>query len=396
MATNNENDINITIKYATEGEEELAKAQKETEALGEQTQAQAVDVSALTKANKDQAASMKNLGTSAVSLASKLSVVGVAVSAGVGVIKSAVGIVNKYTAENDKLRSSYATLTSTINTQAATIINDKQLKEDVKALSDHLSLSQERITAALQTGTVETKNYALAMQAVERAYYLASKGVGTFEENYANLIAAYTGGLTVFSEETGQALQPGMEAFNTYFDQVKNKGNKTWGEMLVAQYKYGKATELITQYIGESLQEVKKSYLDLFTDVLKALYNFDWAELINALIIDPINGLLYILGESINTALGWISKLFKNTNLSYSPILIPRLNSKASAADQGLLDTTGGLPDYVNVPSPSEILQGTTAPTVNVTVQGSVWTTQDLADELSGVLFDNLKLRGAR
>lgn len=392
-----DNDINIKIKYETEGTDELEDAQQATEDLGKSAKEQAGDVANLTVANKANASSMKTLGTTAVSLASKLSVVGIAVGAGVGIIKGAVGVVQKYTAENERLQSSYATLTTTINTQAGTIINDKQLKEDVKDISEQLHLSQERITEAMTKGVSKTHNYALSMEAVQKAYELASAGVGTFEENYDNLIDAYTGGMTVF-DETGQALQPGINAFNEFYDQVKDKGNKTWGDIQQKEMEFGEAQERLKQSIGERLQGIKGIFLGLFTEVTNAMARFDWKELINLLIIDPVNAALHFLSSGINTVLGWVNKLFK-TNLSVGDWQITRLTSATTQAAQQSIASQqqAGLPDFITPPAVGDFFMGRNpSPTVNVQVEGSVWTTKDLASELSGIMFDEMKLRGAR
>jgi len=398
MAESN-NDINIVIKYSTEGEEEVRKAQEQTADLGKETKEQAVDVSKLTQANKAQTASMKNLGSSAVSLASKFAVFGTSAAIAYKVIKSAAGVVLKYTAENDKLRSSIATLSSTVNTQANTMTNYNDTQNDVKDVSDTLNISQQRVNDAVQYGTEKTNNYELALQTCAKAYDLAGDGVGTFEENYNNLIDAYTGDLQVFDRETGAALQAGVSAYETYYKQVNNTGDKGWGDMLRKQYAYEKASETLTQQTGESLQGLKGILLGLFTEVDNALANFDWKELINLLIIDPINGALYVITSGVNTVLGLVNKLF-GTNLSInSGLSIPRLESEATKAGKAMLAETSNssLPDYVSPYDPfTSLLPGSSSPTVNVQVEGSVWTTQDLATELSGILFDNIKLRGAR
>ena len=309
-----EQDINIKIKYSTEGEEEVKQAQEQTQDLGKDTKQQTTDVKALTGANKDNASALKLLGGSALGLVSKLGVVGVAVGVGIKLFKTAVDITDKYAKENEKLRSSYATLTTTINTQAGTIINDKQLKEDVKAVSDQLKLSQEKITEAMTKGVEKTNSYTIAMEAVKKAYELAEAGVGTFEENYEKMIGAYSGSFTVF-DETGRALQPGLDAFNAYYDQVKDKGDKAYGEMLVSEYAFEQANESITQSIGENANTMKKDILDLYTGVTNAFKTWDWKELINLLIIDPINSALIEITDAVNTVLGLINSLF-HTNLS--------------------------------------------------------------------------------
>ena len=391
-----EQDINIKILYSTEGEDQVKEAQQQTAELGDQTKQQKTDVSELTKANKNNVDSLKALGGSALGLVSKMGVVGVAIGVGVKLFKSAVDITDKYAKENEKLRSSYATLTTTINTQAGTIINDKQLKEDVKKVSDQLKLSQEKITEAMTKGVEETNSYTISMEAVKKAYELAEAGVGTFEENYEKMIGAYSGSFTVF-DETGRALQPGLDAFNAYYEQVKDKGDKAYGEMLVAQYAFEQANEAITQTVGENANIMKNDILDLYTGVVNAFRTWDWKELINLLIIDPINIALREITTAVNDVLGLINSLF-HTNLSVGTPQISRLTNKAETYDQIQEQWATNPPDYVEIPSASSILSGagSLAGGININVEGSIWETENLVSAIGSMIFGNLKLRGGR
>ena len=395
MATTNDSDINIIIKYSTEGEEAVQDAQKQTEDLGKKAKSQKEDFSALNNIQKLNLSSMKALGSSAISLASKLGVAGIAIGTTYKLFSSVVTMVNKYAQENERLRSSYATLTQAINTQSGALATSEDVQSRVKKTSDTLRITQERINAVLEVGIEKTHNFDMAMQAVKDAYDLATAGVGEFEDNYNNLIAAYTGDLQVWDNETNAALQAGIKAYNTYYEQVLAGADSTYGEILRKEMEFQYNNDSVTKRVAENFQELKQIALGEVNDIYELWRQKDWAELINRLIIDPINTALRLVVKAAEWVAGLpiINWLF-GTNLNLNGIKdimqIPKLQSQQSEGTPvnsfvaGALDaaTGGALTTATNI--------------INLTVEGSVWTTKDLVAEIGNLLFEQIKLRGAR
>lgn len=393
-----DNDINIKIKYTTEGEEEAEKAKKTTEDLGKKTKSQKDDFEALNLVNKLNVSSMKSLGASATSLASKLGVAGIAFGTTYKLIGTAVSVVKNLTNDNDRLRSSYSTLTTTINTQSGTLQTSEQVQKDVKDVSDKLGISQSKVNTALTNGVTKTHNYDLSMRAVKDAYDLASQGVGDFETNYNNLIDAYTGDLSVWDEETGTRLQAGTQAYDAYYRQAQKGSDETLGVANRNNELFLKTIEDMKTGAGKKLDSLKQSAIQYVNEIFLAWQNKDWNELINLTIIDPLNMALRALATLLETWQGLpaINRLF-GTHLNFDALRdsaqIPRLTStqyvEPTASPEGVYMPSNGTGMFGVNPA-------NTAPTVNVQVEGSVWTTRDLASELSGIMFEELKLRGAR
>ena len=393
-----DNDINIKIKYETEGTDELEDAKKATEDLGKNAKEQKNDFEALNIANKVNASSMKSLGSSAINLASKLGVAGVAIGTTSKLTGTAVSVVKNLTGDNDRLRSSYSTLTTTINTQSGTLQTNEQVQSDVREVSDKLGISQSKVNTALTKGVTKTNNYDLSMRAVKDAYDLASEGVGDFETNYNNLIDAYTGDLAVWDEETGTRLQAGTQAYDAYYRQAQKGSDETLGVANRNNELFLKNIEDMKTGAGKNLDSLKQSAIQYVNEIFAAWQNKDWKELINLTIIDPLNMALRALVTFLETWLGLpiINKLF-GTNLNFDALResaqIPRLTSTQYV-------TPTASPEGVYMPSNGTGMFGVnpvnTAPNINVQVEGSVWTTRDLASELSGIMFEELKLRGAR
>ena len=389
-----DNDINIKIKYETEGTDELEDAKKQTEDLGKNAKAQKDDLDALNLVNKLNVSSMKSLGASAVSLASKLGVAGIAFGTTYKIAQTAVNVVRDFTAKNERLQSSYSTLNTTVNTQSGTLMTNEQVQKDVKQASEDLGITQTDVTTALTRGVDETNNYDLSLQAVYRAAGLASDGVGDFQTNYEQMIGAYTGSFKVY-DDTSRLLQPGLDAYNTYYEQVKVGSNDTLAVQNQNQQRFRNNLETLQTNLGADLEPIKQTWQTEFADMLGVLASDSWTDAINVFIIRPLNNLIEMLtGFSFD---GWkIGDKYLIPPININPVknLIPELKGSSK-----YISSNEGTPNYASVPDPSQSLGGfgvSGATNVSVNVEGNVWTTNDLVDSISDLLFNKLKLRGAR
>jgi len=432
-----ENEVQLKIKVTSEGSEQIDDTSKKVDNLDKKSKkgnTTFVDLSkSLLQSNNVTGA----LGKSVVSLASKLGVMGVAGAIGIKTFQGLKQFTIESIKEADKYNTTLSSLTSAVNTYGSTTYSVADIESRATKISDTYKIAKSKLAEMLEDGIKKTNDLDTAESLLIDSIELEKSGVIDLESAYQTLLDAYDGSLIVL-DELEKTMPAGMQAVNKEIDKLKTGKDETigyindvndrwnklgddiktsWGDEWLLQIAKWKDTILIiVDKVGgllDGIKNIKEKYVDPMIDKIKEWWDSlkmpEWLksalDLIGTFLGNTTIGTQIKAGYDLiggDTSLANIEKtLFGGGLVNAMDDLASWLGVKGMA--NGGVVTSGGIvnvgengPEQLILPTGAEVIPNGGSNGVNITlnVSGSVWTTRQLANELSSLFYEQMTLRG--
>ncbi len=422
----NDNQVDLIVNWVVNGKDDIKQVQKDLDSLGGSKDSKGKKSEKTFKDLAEQVitnhAHLGEFGKMCVSAASKLGVMTIAATATVGVINRVVEAARENSSVYSESSSALSDLTYHVNAYSSSLMDYETLIEEINRVFDTNSHPISKIVTMMESALSATRDLSVAEELVSLALSEQTRSGRDAEDCLKDIIAAYikTGEV---ADDAGNILTDFDSRMAKIRENLTAVDNEQLGYIKDADDRFKAITEKWKDWIGEFGAYVGAFFKNIASDVLGLTWGI--GELLSDLFtgdFDKLGNDVKSLGSFFGGAEGAVTA--GGIGAGIGGVIGAIAGGPAGAiigADIGGLITgtiasifgdraDGGIvsvpgidnvgeqgPERVYLPkdsyvSPSDHSGGIV---IDLTVEGSVWTTEQLTDEILSVINDRVRLRGA-